>query len=240
MKMIVNSFATRCFRDVADQDYIAARMSYRAQLIPQFLWSALQAVEKYLKAILLFNRIKAKDVGHNLAKAREHCQELPFHIKLSPSSDELIEHLDAFGRFRYLETSYYVHGPKLVELDKTIWEIRRYCRVLNDELKLKNGQTINMLGLELERIANSEKEAPQKFRLTGGILENILDRKDHPARKPLIWQNVFFGSCTRNKVRVPIYSDATNSPLSLYPEILAEVRKYVFLPEEVIKATEMS
>src|SRR5713226_2384450 len=28
---------------------------YRAQLVPQFLWSSLQAIEKYLKCILLLN-----------------------------------------------------------------------------------------------------------------------------------------------------------------------------------------
>jgi len=40
----LNSFAIRSFRDVADFDYIAARMAYRARLIPQFHWSALQAI----------------------------------------------------------------------------------------------------------------------------------------------------------------------------------------------------
>jgi HEPN domain-containing protein len=49
------AFATRVFRDQADRDYIAARLSYRAQLRDQFLWSALQALEKYFKGILLFN-----------------------------------------------------------------------------------------------------------------------------------------------------------------------------------------
>ncbi len=211
-------------------------MSYRAGLISQFHWSGLQAVEKYLKAIFLLNRIKAKDVNHNLAKALNYVKELPFDIKLSPSSKKLLEYLDTFGRFRYLESSYYVDGPKLIELDKTIWEIRRYCRVLNYDLKLANGQTKNMFDLELERITNSEKEAPYKFRLAGGALEEILDKKDNPARKPLIWQNGFFGSATRNKVKMVIHFHSMNSPLSLHPEILDEVLNYIFLPKEVVKA----
>ena len=33
----LNDFAKRSFRDVADQDYIAARMSYRANLREPFL-----------------------------------------------------------------------------------------------------------------------------------------------------------------------------------------------------------
>jgi hypothetical protein len=54
-RVIVNSFATECFRNVADTDYVAARMHSRFGLIEQFQWSALQAIEKYLKAILLYN-----------------------------------------------------------------------------------------------------------------------------------------------------------------------------------------
>ena len=104
INVLLNDFAIRCFRDIADQDYIAARMSYRAQLIPQFLWSSLQAVEKYLKAILLLNRIPAKDVSHDLAKALKYSQKLKFTIRLSPSSDKFIEYLDTFGRFRYMES----------------------------------------------------------------------------------------------------------------------------------------
>jgi hypothetical protein len=234
--VLLNDFAIRCFRDVADQDYISARMSYRAELIPQFHWSALQAVEKYLKTILLLNRIKAKDVKHDLDRALELAKHLPFKIRLSPSSEKLIKHLDTFGRFRYLETSFFVYGPKLAELDKTVWEIRRYCKVLNYEFQLENGQTKNMLDFELERIANNEKEAPQKFRLTGGTLEKILDKMDHPARGPLIWQNAFFGSSRRTRVRMTIQFHATNAPLTLHPEILDEVVKYIFLPKEVVKA----
>src|SRR5688572_4958760 len=56
---LLNNFAVRSFRDVADGDYIAARLSFRSQLIPQFLWQSLQAIEKYLKCILVLNRIKA-------------------------------------------------------------------------------------------------------------------------------------------------------------------------------------
>ena len=50
------NFANRCFRNIADKDYIAARLCYRNGLVPQFHWQALQAIEKYLKAILLINR----------------------------------------------------------------------------------------------------------------------------------------------------------------------------------------
>ena len=230
---LLNDFALRCFRDSADQDYIAARMSYRAALIPQFHWSGLQAVEKYLKAILLLNRIEATSVNHDLNRALERAKKLPFEIKMSHLATEFIQHLDTFGRFRYLETSFFIQGPKLVELDKTIWEIRRYCKVVDYVLKADGGQVKNMLQLELARIASSESKSLRTFRLPGGLLEKILAEKDHPARSALMWQNAFFGSSSRKKVKVPAYSQATNAPLALHPEILDEVSKYVFLPKEV-------
>jgi hypothetical protein len=53
---LANGFIDRSFRDVADQDCIAARIVHRySGLDLQFLWLAEQAVEKYLKAILLYN-----------------------------------------------------------------------------------------------------------------------------------------------------------------------------------------
>lgn len=233
---LLNDFATRSFRDVADQDYIAARLSYRHGLIPQFHWQALQALEKYLKAILLYNRIKAKDINHDLTKALKHTEKLPFNLNLSSSTEEFIEHIDNFGRFRYLETSYFTHGPKLVQLDKAVWEIRRYCRTLNYELTLPDGSTKNMLELEIEKIENSTNHSPHKFRLIGGALERILDKKDNTSRSALIWQNSFFSGKTRKFVKSPAHFNAVNAPLYLHPELLDEVLKYVFIPKDVVNA----
>ncbi|MCA1796649.1 MAG: HEPN domain-containing protein [Geobacteraceae bacterium] len=82
-RILINDFATRSFRDVADQDYIAARLSYRHGLYPQFHWQSLQALEKYLKAILLYNREQAHGVRSCIATfsmiaARGNCQKLIF------------------------------------------------------------------------------------------------------------------------------------------------------------------
>lgn len=235
-KVLINDFATRCFRDVADQDYIAARMCYRAGLIPQFHWSALQAIEKYLKAILLYNRVKANNVWHDLESALRLTDKLPFTIVLSDCSKELIKHINRFGKYRYLESSYYIYGPKLAQFDKTVWEIRRYCRVLNYDVKMRNGKTANMLVMELEMIRKSGTLSATAYRLHGGLLENTLDKKGHPARGALQWKNLFFGSRRRRTVEMPTHFHSTNAPLTLHPEILEEVVKYVHLPKEVIKA----
>lgn len=232
----INSFATRAFRDVADQDYIAARLSYRHGLYSQFYWQALQALEKYLKAILLYNRIKANDINHNLCKAIEYTNRLPFKMERRADTDNFIQNLAKFGRFRYLEVSYYIHGAQLVHLDQAVWDIRRYCRVLNYEIMCSNGKTKNMLNLELDAIKRTEDKAAQCFQINGGLLEKIIEDKAHPARKALVWQNLFFGKALRKRVSMLTPSSAVNSPLYLYPEILEEVLKYVYLPKEVVSA----
>ena len=48
-----NEYIYHSFRDVADCDYICARTLHRIRLFDQFLWSGLQAIEKYLKTIVL-------------------------------------------------------------------------------------------------------------------------------------------------------------------------------------------
>lgn len=62
----INDFARRSFRDMADGDYILARLAHRNRLIPRFIWNSQQAIEKYLKAILLFHRSACKDKKHDL------------------------------------------------------------------------------------------------------------------------------------------------------------------------------
>lgn len=234
--ILLNDFATRSFRDVADMDYIAARMSYRAGLVEQFHWQGLQALEKYLKALLLYNRVKAKRIGHDLSKALMKANQLPFDLELTAPARQLIEHLDTFGRFRYLEASYFIHGPKLVDLDRTVWEIRRYCRVLKYEVRNPDGSVTQMLPIELGRIEQSKDAPPHKFRIIGGALEKILDKKDDAARGPLVWQNGFFGSKHRKTVTMHVRRQGKNSPLSLHPEILDELKEYVYLSKEVVEA----
>ena len=97
-EILINDFATRSFRDVADYDYIAARMAYRARLVPQFLWSSLQALEKYLKCILLLNRIRSTKATHSLEVLLERFKEQDrFELRLRQPSRDFINHLDTYG-----------------------------------------------------------------------------------------------------------------------------------------------
>jgi HEPN domain-containing protein len=236
VQLLINDFATRSFRDIADQDYIAARLSFRHGLYSQFHWQSLQAIEKYLKAILLYNRIKAKNINHDLDQAMQYIRKLPFDLNFSESTESFITHLTYFGRFRYLETSYFLRGPKLLELDKAVWEIRRYCRVLDFEKEQPDESMKSMLESNIEDIKSSVNNPPKTFKIEGGLLEKIIYKTDHQSRSALIWHNAFYGKVTRKTVRVQTPFYAVNSPLTLHPEILDEVLEYIFLPKEIINA----
>src|ERR1022692_10219 len=79
----LNDFALRCFRDTADGDYIAARMAYRADLIPQALWASQQAIEKYTKCILLLRRIVWNTPNHSLLRPLEKIEQ-QIRLRLTP------------------------------------------------------------------------------------------------------------------------------------------------------------
>lgn len=235
-EILINDFAIRSFRDVADYDYIAARLAYRAKLVPQFLWSSQQAIEKYLKCILLLNRVKAKHVRHDLNAAlkliQKHCH---FKLSMQDSTYEFIKYIDTYGQVRYLDTPFYATGLAIMKLDKTVWDIRRYCRTLNYWGRLQNGEIKQMSNIELPIIEQSENLPPHAFKIMDGALEKIIHNKKHPAREPLLWQNPFFGQRTRKTVRLSLYSHSTNSPLSLHPEILDDITEYVRIPDKVAK-----
>lgn len=230
----VNSFGTQSFRDQADRDYIAARLACRHELFPQFLWSSHQAIEKYLKAILLYNRIKADRVGHDLAQAFSLTQALSFEIKLSKRSRRFISHLAEVGEFRYIDVPFHVYGHVLVDLDLAVWEIRRYCQVLNvfgKQLPVEEQKKFDAAWSDLDC---SETNPRYKFRLHGGFLEKVISDIKHPSRPALLWHNPCFGVRKRATVKAKKYLTAENSLLYLYPEMLDELLKYVYIPKKLV------
>jgi hypothetical protein len=218
---IIDDFAIRSFRDRADEDYISARLAYRAALAIPSLWSSLQTIEKYLKCILLLNRVPCRDAGHNLHMALKAINASgKVKLDLCDRTTDLINHLDGFGSFRYLEISNVAYGSNLIALDRAVWELRRFCCRDSEPRRLKLQQGI----------------APSKFRIEGGYLEAILDNPRSPAREPLLWSNAFFGKRQRRRVRRDDWIRAENAPLYLHPEMIDEILKYVHLPKELVKA----
>lgn len=89
----INDFAIRSFRDVADKDYIAARLAFRADLLPQFMWMAQQAIEKYAKAILCFYRVPAPRLKHDISSAFDLMSKLPIKVELTAGPRKMIDHI---------------------------------------------------------------------------------------------------------------------------------------------------
>jgi HEPN domain-containing protein len=179
LDLLVNDFAERSFRNIADGDYIAARMACRAALPTQFLWSSQQAIEKYLKCILLLNRIKADDVRHDLGKALAKINRSgKVSLKLVEGTQIFIARLDTYRQYRYLEVSNIAFGRDLVSLDRAVWELRPYC-TLTEEARHEQLQA---------------GAAAPLVRIPGGYLEKILDDRKNSAREPLLWQNRFLGT----------------------------------------------
>ena len=232
----LNSFATQSFRDQADRDYIAARLACRYELFPQFLWASQQAIEKYLKAILLYNRVKATKVKHDIKEALRLTKELPFKIELSSRSQKFLALIAAYGEFRYLDVPFHVYGHVLIDLDLTVWELRRYCQVLNVFGKDLPTEEQTLLNEAHARIAASNTEARHKFRLHNGLLESIIVNRSHPSREALLWQNPCFSARKRSMVRVKNHFNAQNPHLTHYPQMLEELLKYVFMPKKIADA----
>jgi HEPN domain-containing protein len=104
MDSLLNDFAIRSFRDEGDADYISARMSFRAA-IDTSLWASQQMVEKYLKCILLLNRIPARHVKHDLHKGIDAIhQSGKISLDLTPKTQQFINYIDSYGVYRYLGT----------------------------------------------------------------------------------------------------------------------------------------
>lgn len=233
---LINNLALRSFRNTGDQDYIAARMAMRAMLPVQFLWSGLQAVEKYLKCMLLLNKISSKDVGHDLGKALALVNDsLPFNISLPKDERQVFDHLVASQGDRYLVMSLHVFDWELSGLDSLVWRLRQYCVPLdvvhyNDppsrELLEKNAAAINA------KLA--EGVTPEEGYVPHGLLEGVLSNEVSPAREPLVWRNEMFGG--NRPIKCPEDGvggvSAINSPLFLNPKIVRAVSGLIVLPKE--------
>jgi HEPN domain-containing protein len=230
---LLNEFALRCFRDVADGDYIAARMAYRAEIFLQAYWATQQALEKYLKAILLLHRIPQTKATHSLDVLLQKTEK-QFPLKLMKSTREFMAFIDSWNVDRYFIYPYGSNGVEIIELDRAVWDIRRYCISYHRGSSSKQRRQEEF---DLAHIENAVNHAPQRYRsLSQGFLDKVLREKNNSARQALIWNNMFFGASRRKSVRMRQLFSSHNSPLVLYPQIFDEVRKLVFFPKSVTDA----
>lgn len=206
----LNDFAKRSFRDVADQDYIAARMSYRANLREPFLWSSLQALEKYFKAILLFNRISSKGVGHKLDEALKRVEPITdLSFCIPEDVREFIGYINDYGTNRYLEYSSHLQDDALKLIDKSVWHVRCFCYSMSET-----------------RTITDEKNRHQ-FAIRGGFLEEVI-RNKHSSSGFLIWHNFYYGRKRTDIIKnYKTHMSFVTPTLVMYPEIIYELNELV-------------
>jgi HEPN domain-containing protein len=228
---LLNEFALRSFRDVADGDYISARMAFRAELWPQAFWASQQAMEKYIKAILLLRRIPRKDATHSLQDLLDDLEK-HFPLQLSLKVREFITVIDSWEADRYFTYPYCTEGLELIHLDHAVWEIRRYCIPYGTRLS-PGGTPLEVL--DIRRIEDAVNYPPQRYHsISNGLLDNILSDRKRLARGALVWNNLYFGANARKSLRnLKRTFSSNNSPLAIYPEIIDELEKYVYLPRKV-------
>lgn len=232
----VNDFALRSFRDTADKDYIHARMAYRAELFPQFHWSALHALEKYAKCIAILTRTPKpkKAIKHEIQRSLDLVSD-KIDINLSEPTQKFINQLEQFGaRFRYLEISWSIHECELPMLDRAVWELRRYCNA--NLYNYKENQFISTNPEILESIKEIKLPTKENTIVTGGYIEKVLENRLSSTRPYLVWCNLFYSASNRKSVFTKRMFMGENAPFFLHPEIIDEVSKYTFVADEIRRA----
>ena len=232
MRPKINDFINRSFRDVADCDYITARACHRLRLFDQFLWSGLQALEKYLKAIMLYHDRDTRKIGHDLEKALRRVESIPdIRWNFSDETKKFFCYLTTYGSDRYFSQQTHMKGLERLQLDEEVWSVRRYCQdfeTLKQQAQKKQDDSF----AEHVRYIQSEecRRQAHKFRLPGGYLEKVLDTKNClEARKSLVWRNFYYGSIKKGNrtVRIPMMSKTPGHYLT--PEIYPWVKDRVQL-----------
>jgi HEPN domain-containing protein len=231
----LNAFAS-LFRDIADEDYVSARSNYQLRLREQFFWAGLQALEKYLKVILLHNEKPTLRYGHDLPKLYQAVRQinwLKFDVPLKV--ERFLDRLKNLGDNRYLSTDTYIRPENLSELDEAVWNIRAYC--LYVRVTLQNG-TVDLTRHYVAHInSRTIHRNPREFKpfSSSGFLESVLNRPTRDrARRALVWHNRFFGSPKSNVTRLPYWSSARIPPNRsdwFTPDLKKQVEKFIQFPK---------
>lgn len=232
-QILINDYASRSFRDLADQDYLAARICYRVDLDQLFLWNSLQAIEKYFKAILLFNGRSAKSLGHDIERALGKIKEISdLKFKIPDDVVLFIKYINDYGLNRYFDYPTVIREFSLFKLDRTIWHIRRYCYYLRGSTIKKDGTLVPLLDYELRIIHNNIYDKyPNRYKIFGGYLESVINNNTKLAPY-LIWNNFYYGKVKKHKIKnVKVKVSAANPTHYMHPEIINDLDKLVDFPK---------
>jgi HEPN domain-containing protein len=224
-------------RDTADRDYIAARVGYRLTLPQSSAWSASQAIEKYLKAILLFSYRPVKPYrSHDLAKLRAAVERLPLvGFTLPAATENFFDYLDEQGPNRYSDVPIYAEGFELFKLDRAVWHVRRYCQdfllLPGDEQRYPGESAIRLAAVPSDRSFSTLGA----FSISRGYLEEVVGTREHELRPHLIWKNRYWGVRRKGTIRYRAGLSIRKPVHVARPEIvLDELERLVIFPKDIL------
>lgn len=237
--LVRNSLVQECLLDMADRDYLAARVCWRTRLPEQFLWSALQSVEKTLKTILLLNDRSARGLSHDLEKSLARVDAITdLQFEIQNDVRIFVGYLNRYGQNRYLERGYYMRGTELLSLDKAYWYLRRYCQNIRAHARVARRPESELLDGYARYFRNPEHlDQPMLFHLFSGYLEDVLAGKNGREQyNALVWKNVFFGKRDKGTLTFTHMSWSASPPHFRHPAVFTELARIIDFPPDVKRA----
>jgi HEPN domain-containing protein len=146
-----NDLAHELFVRTADENYVAARWCAMNRLNADFLWLAVHALEKYLKAVLLVNGGNTQGYGHDIVRLytavkqfaapllpdrMERPADLDICLWHGRSPDEFMKHLLRYGNAdnRCAIYGYVTSRQDLHMLDQMVFSVRRLVCGLDERM----------------------------------------------------------------------------------------------------------
>jgi hypothetical protein len=214
-----NNIIDRMFVETAEKNYIVARWAFFHRCNVDFFWLSAQAIEKYLKAILLYNGHPTIDFRHDLNKLTNTV----LHLYPSTDIDQLtppkplerhffwrkenlrsfIHRLNEMGdpNNRYMLYGYTLYGDDIYKLDQIIFQLHRHCRPLKqiDSQKLLKPNMPDSV-IDWVEILKKTKNTHQIF----GRLERLnksKERQDRTIRSAFLKSNFAFAPTTARSLK---------------------------------------
>jgi hypothetical protein len=192
-------------------------MSFRLGLADSYLWSSIGAIEKYLRAILIYGGRSEKNISHNLLNVLGQAEGIgEIHFKVARREREFIKHLNSFCEGMSLDCKRYKLDHRPVELDHTVWSVRRFCMCLGGTHVGRDGQVTDLFAVNLKNIKSEYyMKHPADFKIAGGFLEEVLQRTPtDQMRRSLVWKNAYYGGY-KERERRKLFSPSRSGKLPL-------------------------
>lgn len=216
----LNEFAKQ-LRDLADNDYIAARAIYRRGHLTHASYLAHQSIEKYFKAVLLFLEVETRSHLHNIVLLSESVKEKG--ILLNQRSIDLVCSLDGLNNVsRYRSGSFHIDRSFIYDLDYFVLDIRPHVqgRWVENE---------NHIPLNPYQIMSGHERKDCLIFLSG-VIEKILKSKTKKVEshyEDLVWNNDYFCLEKNTKKKVLLGSYSSNFQYNLDSIKDREIARYV-------------